>query len=74
MGLRTKYENDPQDATTLVDGMDITEMLRNPNYTTFDLCKEAADEIDFLRSQLADQKDADDTAMDLHRSARRSAD
>lgn len=52
--IRTPYENDPQDATTPVDGMDIVEMLRNPaltNCINTEIMNDAADEIESLRQQ-----------------------
>lgn len=52
MAIRTPHAHDPQDATTPVDGMDITEMLRDRAYTSLKLCEEAADEIEWLRGRV----------------------
>lgn len=55
--MAKRSDDNPDDITTPVDGMDITEMLRDGAYTSLALCREAAGEIDFLRTQIAEMKD-----------------
>lgn len=65
-----RHSLDPQDATAPVDGMDLTEMLREPSlslYTNTELLNMAADEIDWLRlrnRELAAPPQANDAETD----------